>query len=430
MKIVIVGLNYWPDATGIAPYTTGLAEGLAARGHSVKVLTGLPHYPEWKVAEGYRGSHGETSVIRNVTVQRVPHFVPSQLTAGSRVHMELSFSRMVMTKDWGHPDVVIAVSPALMSAAAVVAKARAMHVPVGVIVQDIYSHAVVETAAMGGRGAKLTTDLETAVLRNATGVSVIHERFARSIEKLGIPADKISIIRNWSHVDTADSGRSSADVRREFGWGGDKIVVLHAGNMGVKQGLETVISAGRLAHRQSAEKSPQFVLVGDGNRRAALQDMARDVSTVQFIPPVPEEKFGAVLSAADILLVNELPGIAEMALPSKLTSYFAVGKPVLAATESRSATACEVNASSGGIVVRGGDPEALVHGVEILVADPALRARLGAAGKAFARSILQPEAAIDGYESWCEELMRTNRRRRPSAPPLKDLRVLWAVPTN
>ena len=430
MKIVIVGLNYWPDATGIAPYTTGLAEGLAARGHSVKVVTGLPHYPEWKVAEGYRGSHGEISVIRDVTVQRVPHFVPSQLTAGSRVHMELSFSRMVMTKDWGRPDVVLAVSPALMSAAAVVAKARAMRIPVGVIVQDIYSHAVVETAAMGGRGAKLTTDLETAVLRNATGVSVIHERFARSIEKLGISADKISIIRNWSHVDTGGPGDRSAEVRREFGWGGDKVVVLHAGNMGVKQGLETVISAGRLAHRQSAEKSPQFVLVGDGNRRAALQEMARDVSTVQFIPPVPEEKFGAVLNAADILLVNELPGIAEMALPSKLTSYFAVGKPVLAATESRSATACEVNASSGGIVVRGGDPEALVHGVEILVADPALRARLGAAGKAFAQSILQPDAAIDGYESWCEELMRTHRRRRLPAPPLKDLRVLWAVPTN
>ncbi len=430
MKIVIVGLNYWPDATGIAPYTTGLAEGLAARGHSVKVLTGLPHYPEWKVAEGYRGSHGETSVIRNVTVQRVPHFVPSELTAGARVHMELSFSRMAMTKDWGHPDVVIAVSPALMSAAAVVAKARASRIPVGVIVQDIYSHAVVETAAMGGRGAKLTTELESAVLRNATGVSVIHERFARSIEKLGVPAGKISIIRNWSHVDTAGSVKSRADVRREFGWDGDKVVVLHAGNMGVKQGLETVISAGRLAYRQSPEKSPRFVLVGDGNRRAALQEMARDVKTVQFIPPVPEEKFGAVLNAADILLVNELPGIAEMALPSKLTSYFAVGKPVLAATESRSATACEVNASSGGIVVRGGDPEALVHGVEILVADPALRARLGAAGKAFALHMLQPEAAIDGYETWCEELMRTHRRRRMSAPPLKDLRVLWAVPSN
>jgi glycosyltransferase involved in cell wall biosynthesis len=165
-------------------------------------------------------------------------------------------------------------------------------------------------------------------------------------------------------------------------------------------------------YRQTAEKSPHFVLVGDGNRRAALQAIARDVPTVQFVPPVPEEKFGAVLSAADILLVNELPGVAEMALPSKLTSYFAAGKPVLAATESRSATACEVNASSGGIVVRGGDPEALVHGVETLVADPALRARLGAAGKAFSCSTLKPETALDGYETWCEELMTMQHRRR------------------
>ncbi|MFX4639413.1 hypothetical protein ABTA98_19550, partial [Acinetobacter baumannii] len=80
----------------MAPYTTGLAEGLATRGHSVRVLTGLPHYPAWRIADEYQGSRGETAVIRNVTVKRVPHYVPSQPTAGARVHMELSFSRMAM----------------------------------------------------------------------------------------------------------------------------------------------------------------------------------------------------------------------------------------------------------------------------------------------------------------------------------------------
>ncbi|BBZ56390.1 glycosyltransferase family 4 protein [Mycolicibacterium phocaicum] len=413
MKILIVGLNYWPETTGIAPYTTGLAEGLASRGHSVRVLTGLPHYPAWRIADEYRGSRGETAVLRNVRVKRVPHFVPSLPTAGARVHMELSFSRMAMASHWGHPDVVIAVSPALLSAAAVVAKARAARIPVGVIVQDIYSHAVVETSQMGGRAAKMTMDLESSVLRNANGVSVIHDRFAESIKKLGIREDKITVIRNWSHVDNSPTAYRSADIRREFGWCEDKVIVMHAGNMGVKQGLESVISAGRLAHRQAAERAPHFVLVGDGNRRAALQELACDVPTVQFIPPVSDDKFGALLSAADILLVNELPGIAEMAVPSKLTSYFAAGKPVLAATESRSATACEVNTSSGGVVVSGGDPEALVHGVEMLAADPALRARLGAAGQAFARRTLQPEAAIDAYEGWCGVLMGATAASAP-----------------
>lgn len=411
MKILIVGLNYWPETTGIAPYTTGLAEGLAARGHDVKVLTGLPHYPAWRVADEYRGCRGETKIVRRVTVKRVPHHVPEQLTAGARVRMELSFSRMVVASGWGRPDVVIAVSPALLSAAAVVAKARAAHIPVGVIVQDIYSHAVVETAAMGGRGARLTTDLETSVLRNANGVSVIHDRFAKSIEKLGIREDKITVIRNWSHVAAESTASGGADIRREFGWREDDVIVMHAGNMGVKQGLESVISAGRLAHRQTSERPPRFVLVGDGNRRAVLEDLASGVPTVQFVPPVAQEKFGPMLNSADILLVNELPGIAEMAVPSKLTSYFAAGKPVLAATESRSATACEVNASSGGIVVNGGDPEALVRGVQLLAADPALRARLGAAGRAFSRRTLQPDVAIDAYEAWCAELTGTPRRR-------------------
>lgn len=63
-------------------------------------------------------------------------------------------------------------------------------------------------------------------------------------------------------------------------------------------------------------------------------------------------------------------------------------------------------------MVSGGDPEALVHGVEMLAADPALRARLGAAGQAFARRTLQPEVAIDAYEGWCGALLGEPRRRR------------------
>ena len=53
-RILITTINYAPEETGIAPYSTGLAEHLASQGYQVTTLTGLPHYPAWRVSDGYR----------------------------------------------------------------------------------------------------------------------------------------------------------------------------------------------------------------------------------------------------------------------------------------------------------------------------------------------------------------------------------------
>ena len=54
-RVLVVGINYSPEPTGIAPYTTGMAEYLAEQGANVTVLTGVPHYPEWRIPDSYRG---------------------------------------------------------------------------------------------------------------------------------------------------------------------------------------------------------------------------------------------------------------------------------------------------------------------------------------------------------------------------------------
>ena len=52
MRVLIIGINYRPELTGIGPYTADLAEHLASRGDRVTVITGLPHYPGWRIAPG------------------------------------------------------------------------------------------------------------------------------------------------------------------------------------------------------------------------------------------------------------------------------------------------------------------------------------------------------------------------------------------
>src|SRR5690606_33378551 len=137
-----------------------------------------------------------------------------------------------------------------------------------------------------------------------------------------------------------------------------ELVVLHAGNQGAKQGLENVVEAARAADAQGAPV--RFVLLGDGSRRAALQAAASGIRSIQLVDPLPEDRFPAALAAADVLLVNELAGLAEMSVPSKLTSYFDAGRAVLAATSAGSTTAHEIQASGAGVRVDAEDPQALL----------------------------------------------------------------------
>lgn len=410
MKVKIVGINYFPEVTGIAPYTTGMAEGLAARGHDVSVVTGLPHYPEWRVRDTYRSKRSYREVVNGVTIDRVRHYVPENPSPRGRIRMEASFARAALTTRIDRSSVVIAVSPTLMSTAVIVAAARARGIPVGVVVQDLYGKGVVETGAMGVKSAGLAAQFEARVLRAATGVAVIHDRFVAQLEAIGVHNAAMTVIRNWTHLGISDDSGSldSIDVRRRYGWGADELVVLHAGNMGVKQGLDNVVAAAGLAASGMPPRAIRFVLLGDGNQRRRLEEYGKGVPSLEFIKPLPEEDFRGVLRAADVLLVNERPGVGDMAVPSKLTTYFMTGKPVLAATEQNSAAAGEVLAAGAGVIVAPDDPRALLNAALSIGRDKVAAENFGIAGKRFSREVLDLGSAICRYEKWCEELAATS----------------------
>ncbi|MGW0036388.1 glycosyltransferase family 4 protein [Gordonia sp. NPDC003376] len=404
MKILIVGINYAPEVTGIAPYVTNLAEGLYSAGHTVTVFTGLPHYPEWRVAEDYSHCDGALEVPHGVRVRRFRHFVPTGSSLKQRARMEWSFGRQAAGAYWGDPDLVVAVTPPLVSASLVVARARAEGVPVGVIVQDLYGLGMKETSSGTGISAGVATSFEAGVLKAADGVAVIHDHFRATLIDMGVAGERVSVIRNWSHLEQREplSAAQIAEVRQRHGWSPDEHVVLHTGNMGLKQGLENVVEAAR---RADVRKLPlRFVLVGDGNRRADLESAAAGVERVQFIRPLDDSDFRDVLAAADVLLVNELPGVSNMAVPSKLTSYFTAGRPILAAVGADGLTAGEVARANAGVVIEPGDSDLLAVEALELARNPDLCAEFASKGPQYASAILGQDAAIAAYGRWCETL--------------------------
>lgn len=409
IRITIIGLNYRPESTGNAPYTASLAEGLAKLGHKVHVITGYPHYPEWSLRDGYTG-WTRTETINGVSVTRLRHHVPTSASTVGRLHMELSFGMRVVLARWNSPDVVLVVSPALFSSALAILRVRCRpnRPAVAIWIQDLYSRGVAETGTGGGRVTKAATRVEALILKSADGVAAIHDRFKKyMIGALGVPAERVEVIRNWTHLPPAPTSGAN-DVRRRMGWGEDDVIVLHAGNMGKKQGLENVISAARIAEMRKSRV--KFILMGDGNQRRHLEDLAAGLRHLEFVDPLPGEDFQRALAAADVLLVNELPGVRDMAVPSKLTSYFSAGVPVLAATDPESVTAYEVRSSGGGVVVSAADPEALVKAAELLSEDKHEAARLAANGLRFRHETLSEATAVAHYDELITSLATSRDR--------------------
>lgn len=410
VRVAILGINYAPEPTGIAPYTTGLARGLAARGHQVEVLTGFPHYPQWKRVAGSVGFRTD-ELDDQVRLRRLAHHVPRNPGGFGRAAMELTFGLQLLTTRWNRPDVVVCVTPPLVAAMLSSVRARLAwgRPAIGLVLHDVYSMGVVEVGAMSRGSAQLVRALESTAVRLADSVAVIHDGFTDVlVDQLGVDRGRIRAIRNWNHVRPPDPVASAA-FRKAHGWGSDEVVILHAGNMGAKQGLENVVAAADLAAR--GDSRVRFILLGDGNQRARLEAAAAGVPNLEILDPVSEEAFPAALGAADVLLVNERPGVAQMAVPSKLTSYFTSGKPILAATDAVGLTAQEITASGAGVRVPADRPDLLLSEAVRLGTDRAFAAELGEAGRRYSAAVLSADTALDHYERWVVDL--ADMRRRP-----------------
>jgi glycosyltransferase involved in cell wall biosynthesis len=395
MRVNLICLNYPPEPTGVAIYTGALADGLVERGADVRVITGMPHYPQWRIYDGY--DKGCTEIRDRLTVSRHRHPVPARPQVVNRLGMELAFGLNATIARWKEPDIVVLVNPALFSTILAALKAALRRYPVVVWVQDIYSLAIAETGRPSSFGSSLLSWAERTLLNRVHAVVVIHERFKRYlVTQLGVDPDKVSVIRNWSHIDETSrlTNSSRKEVRRQLGWEDDVTVVLHAGNMGAKQSLRNVVEASRIADHRN--EPVLFVLMGAGNQRGELDAMGTN-RCLQIIDPLPSESFPAALCAADALLINERAGLTEMAFPSKLTSYFATGLPIIAATDEGSVTAEEIEVAAAGIRVDADRPDLLVKAAMEIRNDPEAARTLGRKGLEFRKSHLSADSSLSSF---------------------------------
>lgn len=395
-RILVVGINYWPEPLGIAPYTTGMAEHLAVLGAQVKVVTGLPHYPSWTVPAEFKKIR-TIQEHNGVEIHRLAHSVPRAMTGLRRASYEATFALHAFVATLRErPDLVIAVSPALGGAGVGARLARRRRVPLIVVVQDLMAQAASQSGISGGSSlARLATKLERFALRSASVVAPVSDAFRPALDRLGVDEDHISLLRNWTHANGPRLSRDEA--RKALGWSPKEFLAIHTGSMGLKQDLGNVIEAARLIGPETAIR---FVIVGDGSQRASLEAQACDVANLDLMDPVSDADYLHVLAAADVLIVNERPTVGDMSLPSKLTSYLAAGRPVVAAVSSSGSTALELQRTGGAaITVAPAEPSALAAAIRQLSADASACRIMSEAAATYASEHLVAGGALSRVET-------------------------------
>jgi colanic acid biosynthesis glycosyl transferase WcaI len=329
MKILVYGINYYPELTGIGKYTGEMCEWLASRGHQVEVITAMPYYPQWQVDSKYKGKWWHIENIKGVKVCRTPLYVPKKVTALSRIIHECSFilnsSIFWFPKFFKTYDVVIAICPPLQTGFFPWLYKTIRRRPFIFHIQDLQVDAAKELGLIKNKKLLQTLQsIEKMFMRNAKSVSIISEGMKKRVALKGIPKEKITLLPNWVDTEFIKPGVRNNSLRKEWGFKDDDKIILYSGNIGDKQGLELMIP---VAEKLKINKSIFFVFCGEGSAKNRLITLAeeKNLDNIKFYGLQPYEKLDQLLSVADIHLVLQKRAAADLVFPSKLMSILSAG---------------------------------------------------------------------------------------------------------
>jgi colanic acid biosynthesis glycosyl transferase WcaI len=412
LRLLIHGINYAPEFVGIGRYTGELGAWLHSRGHEVTVLAAPPYYPAWRVPEPYRRPAWRREWLDGVEVLRAPLYAPTRVTGKGRVLHELSFGAScqawwptLWTRSW---DAVLAVCPLLQSGLIPALLARHQKIPFIFHVQDLQLDAARELAIIQQPLLfALLERLERFLFIQAQAVTTISRAMAAKIKEKGAPPERVHLLPNWADLEDIKPGKRRNALRRELGLPGE-IMVLYAGNMGEKQGLDLILDAAAITRHHPAI---QYILAGEGAARQRLMDRARDLAldTVRFLPLQARERFPLLLATADIHLVVQKNRAADLVMPSKLGNILAAGGPFIATARPETELGRITLESQAGLLVPPEDAGALAQAILNLAREPEARKKMGYKARKFAEACLGRDRIMVKWERLFYDLVHQGR---------------------
>ena len=406
MKIIIWGINYAPEPTGIAPYNVALCQFLHAGGHEVRMLTSFPYYPAWKKRPSDRRRLYRTDNHAGVPVHRCWHYVPHQVSSLKRIIHEATFVAFSALRflTLPSPDVIVVVSPPLLLGAAAWLATRVKRTPFVFHVQDLQPDAAAGLGMLKNIWLIRTLYwLEKFAYAKAARISGIMPAMLEAFRRKRVPEAKLLEFPNGTNLPDPAAFPPRGQFRRRNDFAADDFIALYSGNIGMKQGLEILIDAAQ--HIRNARI--KIVICGEGAQKQTLAQRATKLglTNVLLLPLQSENEYQEMLVDADLCLITQQKATGNCFFPSKLLTTLAYAKPVLSVADSQSELALAGCKGEFGINIATNDPATLASEIERIVAQPLRLTEMGRSGRRFVTQFEFP-SVLRSFEKQLNSLVQ------------------------
>jgi colanic acid biosynthesis glycosyl transferase WcaI len=392
-RLLVLNQYYWPGVEATANLLTELCEALAVD-YGVMVVTGA-------VREGLP----ERQERNGVEIVRVRSTVYDRTEIRRRAANYFTYVAGVVSEGLkaDPPDLVVCMTdPPFLGAVARLLAAR-FRVPLLVITQDVFPEIAVKLGRLKNpfvvRALRVLVD---SALRSADRVVVIGDTMKLRVEEKGVQPARIRVIPNWGDASTVTPAPRDNEWAKQHRLV-NKFVVMHFGNVGHAQDLDTLIRSTTLLRDLDDLVVP---IIGVGARKDELERLVKrlEADKVHFMPWQPYDQRSLPISAADVHVVGLAHGLAGYIVPSRLYGILAAGRPVIAAADPESETAQLVAEVGCGVVVPPGNPLALAETIRAAHDGAFDLAEMGRRAREYAESNSDRRIAVDRYRGVLQEL--------------------------
>jgi colanic acid biosynthesis glycosyl transferase WcaI len=367
-RILVIGINCFPELTGIGKYTGEMISWFAENGHETTIVTGFPYYPNWKIQEPYKGNAYRTEKMYDgrLTIHRCPLYVPADPSGFKRLMHEALFFlsasfvifKMLFKKK---QDIIFAIAPPFHLGILALFYRLFRGGKIVYHVQDLQIEAAKDLGVLKYPWMfRVLFGLERTILKGVDVISTISDGM---IAKINRKTEKeIMFFPNWVDTKNFYPLYDRARLKLKWGYNADDHVVLYSGSIGFKQGLEGLI---RVADKLKEEKRIKVLICGTGPHKQILMNYKEELglTNLEFLPLQGFDVFNEFLNMADVHLVLQRADASDLVMPSKLTSILAVGGLPLVTANEGTTLYNVIKTHDMGIIIPAEDEEKLVEAI-------------------------------------------------------------------
>jgi glycosyltransferase involved in cell wall biosynthesis len=407
MKILIFNQYFWPENFRI----NEIADAIHSRGHEVDVMTGKPNYPEGEFFSGYGAWGIKKDVWKKISIYRVPLIARGKKSALrialnylSYILSALLFAPLVLRKKKYDLIFVYGVSPIFQVVPASFL-GWLKGVPVVLWVQDLWPQSAEATGYI--KSSWILKALEKLVRFSYSHTDLILVQSKAFIGPVSKLAPKIPVLYYPNSVDKYFySPKKLVDLNIHSLKSG--FTVLFAGNVGIAQSMETIVSA---AEKLLSFKEIRIVIVGSGSKIDWLSKEIKQkrLTNIFLEGSYPSEIMPILMRKASVLLAsltNE--PIFSLTIPNKIQAYLAVGRPIIVSMNGEGARI--INEAKVGLSVPAEDAKSLANAILTMyrMTDEE-RFQLGENGRAYFKSNFDEDALIDDLIKHFKSLVKKEK---------------------